>query len=362
MIEQALRIIDFAEQMSVPIEFIEATDQDTMVSAVDNATDLEEFYKSNKYSLNDTVKLRYIYLERDNTIDLDEFIKDIDTFMKQYGVYTEVYSVERLRRIKETWVDSIKKLKESKKYIMKLKDIYDVVPMSMEDKQELMTSVVQTSIVKEMTVEYKEFKLNENNAKYYINTVVTTPILFYIEFVDSDGGSIIKIHEPNNKDNMVIEDRVPNHIYMKCNFQHEVIDVDLDIAASTVRYRYFKTPPDEIINELFKDFSKTEEKIVSSQGHFNLNIKNYSDFRLHYHIMLNDMNHLVFIKEVSNPRTLKKNSKFYIRDIMNTNQYLMTFTIQNTIGNNYNIKFDSRNKQSGLSKYTPILLYQYMKM
>lgn len=362
MIEQALRIIDFAEQMNVPIEFVEATDQDTMVSAVDNATDLEEFYRNNKYSLNDTVKLRYIYLERNNTFDPAKFIIEVDVFMKQNTVYTEVYSVERLRRIKETWVESINRLKESKKYITKLKNSYDVIPMSMEDKQELMSSVVQTSIVKEMTVEYKEFKLNEDNAKYYINTVVTTPILFYIEFVDSDGDSIIKLHEPNNKDKMVIEDRVPNHVYMKCNFQHEVIDVDLDIATSTVRYRYFKTPPDDIINELFKDFSKTEETIVSSQGHFNLNIENYSDFRLHYHIMINDLNHLVFIKEVSNPRTLKKNSKFYIRDIMNTNQYLMTFTIQNTIGNNYNIKFDSRNKQSGLSKYTPILLYQYMKM
>ena len=73
MIEQALKIIDFAERMDVPIEFIEYNDQNGMVSAVDNATDLEMFYNNNKYSLNDTVKLRYIYLERNHILDSNDF-------------------------------------------------------------------------------------------------------------------------------------------------------------------------------------------------------------------------------------------------------------------------------------------------
>ena len=221
-------------------------------------------------------------------------------------------------------------------------------------------------------MEYKEFKITEENAKYMFNNFSTTEQLFYIEYVDSSLNSLIKVHENAEKSLLFLESREPKKVYFKYYHRANVIDIVLDIKRGNIEYSYeSESQPediDTIIQNIFTDFDLKEQKTLFTSGSFNIDIRNFNDFNFYCFIFIvinlieKNAANIIYMRETYNPRSLKKRSKYYFRDFENLNNldYVLSFTIDNIMSNLYNIKYRAKNKEKDYIIDVSYLIKKFM--
>lgn len=375
MLENALRMMLYSRDKRIPLKFIKMEGNTIIDKTDDLGEDLLLFYTTNKFTIDDVILLYCHKNSEKSDQELSDKISQFLGYIKEQNRIAEFSAslmASKKRGLDERWEGLMETTEKRLERMTKIKDFFDELPLTNENKESVINSFSEDNVVKRIDVEYTKFNLDTNSAKYLFNEFKTNENLFYIEYVDDKGKSLIKLHESADKDEIKIYDKVPNHIYFRYTERREIIDIVFSIENMNVKYSYYsgKYPEQvkQIVNSIFSDFKISEEKTLFTTGSFNLDIKNFSDFSFYYFIMIminllnKDGANLIFMKETSNPRSLKKRSKYYFRDLMNLNHidYVMSFTVDNIMSNLYSVKYRAKNKDINFIKEVAILLKKYM--
>lgn len=150
--------------------------------------------------------------------------------------------------------------------------------------------------------------------------------------------------------------------------------IEIDLNRSVLRFEY---PSDSLIpikQEILlavPNIQFKEERIISTNGYFNFNIKNYDEFKFYYLTIFDPIvSKFIYINENKRPRSLKENLKFYFRSYEDSSNiyidYSIYFYISKIHGNNYEIKFNSKiiNQKNIVNEFSLILskiFFHYQK-
>lgn len=375
MLENALRTCLYSKENNVPLKFLKNVDG-KMVDMTKNVDDdIGRFLKSHKYSIDDSIML---YLHLNKTRDHEELSRYITEFLDYINEPSLVYSYtvdliqENIDKIENRWESMMENTNKRMKKLTKIKEFFDEIPLDTSVKESLENSFSENKISKVFDAKYKKFALNEQNTKIAFDDFRTDKELFYVEYIDNDGKSVIKIHEYLQKEFVEDTIKTENTIYLKYLLNGNVVDIKLNVEKSMLYYTYSISNKDDeirnIVKDVMKDFELSNEKTTFISGSFNIDIKNYNEYSFYFFIMIminllnSDTANIIFTKETSNARFMKKRLKYYFRDLerMNTLDYAMSFNVENVISNLYTIKYRAKNKDKNYVLATAYLIKKYM--
>lgn len=375
MLENALRTCLYSKENNVPLKFLKNIDGVLVDMTKIINTDIGRFVKTYKYSIEDSIML---YIHQNKTQNFDKLSETITEFLEYINEPSLSYSYtpdlieENMEKIDNRWSSMMENTDKRIEKLTKIKDFFDGIEMKTSLKESLDNSFSENKISKVFEADYKKFELNDDNAKFVFDDIRTDKNLFYVEHIDKNLKRTIKIHEYLEKDFVEETQEMENVIYMKYLIDGTVIDIKLNIEKSLLYYTYSVSNKDdeirEIVINIMKDFNLKNEKTTFISGSFNIDIKNYNEFSFYFFIMIminlvnSDAANIIFTKESSNPRFVKRRSKYYFRDLerLNSLDYTLSFTVDNIISNLYSIKYRAKNKDKNYVLETAYMIKKYM--
>lgn len=375
MLENALQLALYSKEKRVPLKFLKSMDGKIIDTSKIITDDIASFYMLYKYSIEDTLLL-YYHANKDK--DDEELSTNMVLFLTVIHEETlsNSYSLSLMkdtkRNFEQRWDGMMENTSKRIEKLVTIKDFFDTIELDEKTKESLNNSFTEENVVKSYKYKYDKFNITDVNIKYIFNNFQTSKNLFYIEFVDSNNQSIIKVHDDADSENLELEETSPNNIYFKYKHGSDIMDIRLCLKTSKIEYSYYAEKDyaeiDNIIRTIFSDFSLTDEKTLFTSGSFNIDIKNYRDYNFYYFIVIlinlinKEASNIVYMRETFNPRSLKKRSKYYFRDFENINHidYIMSFTVDNVFSNLYNIKYRAKNKERNYVIEVAYLIKKFM--
>jgi len=375
----AQRLALYSQEKNIPLKFIKILNGKIVnTSNAMKGDDILTFYRLYKYSISDTIMIYYWKNKQKSVEDLSSqiilFLKTINETEKVTDYLSSVMPTV-IRKFTNRWESLLELTKKRLEKLQNIKNFFDEIELKEEVKESLRNSFSEDNVVKSYNYEYKKFELTQENANYVFNEFRTDENLIYIEYIDENNKSMIKIHDTIDKElNLDIEDRNTNMLYFKYKHQADIIDIKLNIVSNRLQYSYYPGKDDSemdiIIKTLFNEFDLTDQKTLFTSGSFTIDIKNFKEYNFYYFIFIaikllkdeNDLENIIYMRETFNPRSLKKRTKYYFRDFENINhiEYIMSFTIDNMLSNQYIIKYRAKNKEKNFILEIAYLIKKYM--
>jgi len=337
--------------------------------------DLIEFYRVHKMSVDDII---VAYIHKYSNESNEELSMNIKKFLSLSNNKTMMATYEAInmdtarRNGEERWQGLMTVTEKRREKMTKVSEFFDSISMSQEDKESIDGSFVQDNVTKSYDIEYNKFDMDSENAKFVFNETSTSEKLFLVQYVDEEGKFLTKIHETADKD-LIETSRQPNTITYKYKENNEVITVTLYIERKRVEFSYFvmQDPQavDSIVKRILTDFTLTNERTLNTSGSFNLEIKNYYETNFYCFLLLitniinKDASNIIYLRETSNPRSMKKRVKYYFRDfeVFTHPDYALSFTVDNIFGTLYSINYKAKNRTIEYVKEIGYLIYKFMK-
>lgn len=375
MLQNALEMCMYSLQNKIPLKFLKPSDTGIINMLNVITDDLGRFYLTYRYSVEDTIML---YVHKYESDDDDKLSSVIERFLKYIGEegkissYTILLMKDVKRNINLTWEALMSNTEKRLQKLTKVKEFFDSIVLEQSARDSIKNSFTEDKVIKSYNIEYKKFDMDILNAKYVFNEMFTNSNLFYIEYINDKEESFIKVHEDADKTQLDIEERDKNSIYLKYMYKRDVIDIVLKLSSKKLEYSYSSQNDQKVINqiilEIFDNFVLTNEKTLFISGSFSIDIKNYKEISFYYFIFMlinlinRDASNIIYVRETSNPRALKKRTKYYFRDFdkLNTIDYCMSFKIDNVLSNLYIIKYRAKNRESKYILDIAYLIKKYM--
>lgn len=375
MLENALQLALYSKENSVPLKFLKSVDGEIVDTTKAISNDIVTYYMLYKYSIDDTIM---IYYHENKDKDDDELSVSIIMFLRLINEEQKINNytlslIKDVRRIFDMkWEGLLSSTIKRIEKLTSIKEFFDGIELNEETRQSLNNSFTDDNVVKSYSYEYEKFDITKENGKYIFNQFGTDKSLFYIEYIDDEGNSMIKIHDTAEKNLLETEETSKNTLYFKYKHQHDVINIKFDILTHKIEYSYYagknSSEIDGIIQTIFSNFRLSDPKTMFISGSFSIDIKNYKEYNFYYFIFMlvnlinKDASNLIYMKETFNPRALKKRAKYYFRDLENINRidYIMSFTVDNVLSNLYNIKYRAKNKEKSYILEIAYLIKKYM--
>lgn len=375
MLENALQLALYSKENSVPLKFLKTVDGEIIDTTKAITDDITIFYMLYKYSIDDTIM---IYYYSNKSKDDSEISSNITLFLTSINEEVKIpnYTLVMMESVKRgfdmRWDAMLETTNKRLDKLTNIKEFFDGIELKQETKESLTNSFSEDNVVKSYDYEYTNFDITNSNVKYVFNEFHVDENLYYIEYVDSDNQSLIKVHDTADKELLDIEEREKDNIYFKYKHQTDVIDIKLKINSKKLEYSYYagkdSSEIDTILQNIFRNFNLTNQKTLFISGSFSMDIKNYKEFSFYYFIFMlinlinKEANNIIYMRETFNTRGLKKRPKYYFRDFENINHidYVMSFTIDNVISNLYNIKYRAKNKEKQYIMEIAYLIKKYM--
>lgn len=375
MLENALQLALYSKENSVPLKFLKTIDDEIVDTTQAITDDIVSYYMMYKYSLDDTIMIYYhTYKSKDD----EELSSKITLFLNYIHEETKAqsYSLSLIKDVRRTldmrWDSMLTSTEKRLEKLTSVKEFFDGIELDEESKESLTNSFSEENVVKSYVYKYEKFDITDENAKYVFNEFKTDENLFYIEYIDRNEQSIVKVYDAVDKELLTDNDTEPNTMLFKYKHQTDVIDIKMNIDVKKIEYSYYagknSSEVDNVIQTIFKDFELTEQKTLFVSGSFSIDIKNYKEYNFYYftfmlvNLINRDASNIVYMRETFNPRALKKRAKYYFRDFENINHidYIMSFTIDNVLSNLYNIKYRAKNKEKKYILEIAYLVKKYM--
>ena len=194
---------------------------------------------------------------------------------------------------------------------------------SSQDINKVIDSFNEDATEVEILISDSDYQFDKENAKIAFNSLKVTEEFPFIKMV-LDGKLYYKIHTQleNSESYIEIEDSIEyedNQIYIFYNISiynklyNDYIKIDLETSKMLLKY-----PSDGL--SIMKEkiiffypnlkFIETEEKNMT--GDFEITFKNYDETKLYYLTLFDNIfSEFLFVREVSTPRSLKENIKYY---------------------------------------------------
>ena len=375
MLENALQLALYSKENSVPLKFLKTIDGNLVDTTKAITDDIATYYMLYKQPIEDTIM---IYYHENSNKDDEELSTIITLFLKSINedILIPKYSLALMkdarRNFDQRWNIMLENTNKRLEKLTTVKEFFDGIELDEETKESLTNSFSEDNVVKSYNCEYEKFDITEENAKYVFNQFQTNRNLFYIEYIDTDNKSMIKIHDTADKELLEIEEPDTNYMYFKYKHQTDVINVKLSIKTNKIEYSYYagkdEAEIDTIIRSIFSNFSLTNPKTLFISGTFSMDIKNYKEYNFYYFVFMlinlinKEASNIVYMRETFNPRALKKRAKYYFRDFDNMNHidYVMSFTIDNVLSNLYNIKYRAKNREKSYILEIAYLIKKFM--
>ena len=161
-----------------------------------------------------------------------------------------------------------------------------------------------------------------------------------------------------------------NYLEIGGKINYILLIIDLETSSLTFEYplTYSDKIYEDIKNFLIPNIIYSEETIKSVNGSFEITIENYSVINFYYLIFFDKkFSNFIYLNESKRPRSLMKNVKYYYKnydDSYLSEDYILTFNIENNYSNNYIVKFKSKfeEKNQNVKEFVLIfskLLYYY---
>lgn len=334
---------------------------------------LENMYKKKRLKINDFL-LAYYFSNSD---------KDTKFFLKQFNKLKTITNEEYDEDDVKEKINQFDKLFDVKMRITenkfaKIKKFYqDLNQLKYSNLPEkINNSLVLESTTIEIDVLDKNNLIDIDLGAIFFNSLSASYVFPFIQFNSFDE-KYYKIYEKeHNFSTLLMEkerlfhnvDDKKNIIYIIMRLERitalNYILIEVDLNKSVLRFEY---PSDSLIiikkeillsapNIQFKD-----EKIISTNGYFNFNIKNYDEFKFYYLTNFDPIvSKFIYLNETKRPRSLKENLKFYFRTYDDSNifiDYSIYFYITKVHGSNYEIKFNSKliNQKNIVNEFALIL-------
>lgn len=375
MLENTLRLLQYSSANSVPLKFLKIVDN-VIINLMTFITDeLIEFYRVYKMSVDDII-VAYIHkYENKSDSTLSENIKSFLVVLNNKTLLA-TYDVSNMsaarRNASERWEGLMTVTERRFEKMKRVSDFFDSISMTHEDKESLDGSFVQNNVTKSFDVEYTKFDMDEENSKFIFNDTLTNEKLFLVQYVDGEGKFLTKIHDTADRD-LIETPRQPNTITYKYKENNEIITVVLYIERKRAEFTYFVLQDasliDGIVRSILGDFVLSNERTLYTSGSFNLEIKNYYETNFYCFILLitniinKDASNIIYLRETSNPRSLKKRVKYYFRDfeVFTHPDYALSFTIDNVFGTLYSVNYKAKNRTIEYVKDIAYLIHKFMK-
>ncbi len=225
-------------------------------------------------------------------------------------------------------------------------------------------SMGETSI--EIFVRDGEYSFDIDSGGIVFDNLRTTnkiPLIIYISFtknyykINEDITNLGDVFNEEYK----FEDKSDNHIYLFVKVVDGDVEkikaVDINLEESKIYFSYPGNTLNQIKDSIKKILPKIvfiEEKKISYVGHFEIDFKGYTDLRMRYLCLKDDIfSNFFYVKENSNPRSLRKNIKYHFKTyeektrMTDFKDYSVSFTMDEIYSNRYKVDFRSPDVRKG---------------
>lgn len=302
--------------------------------------------------------------DKDYLIENFNYFKDISGKKEPYFVEAFEDYVTKFRN----YYDFL--MKTTKKNFENFEKFYSKVDQlkASQDINKIIDSFIEESTEIEINITDDNYPFNKENGKYIFNKLQVTKEFPFIKLI-INGKSLYKIytHDDNLEDYIEQNEEVEEndnklYIYYSISIDNKIyknkISIDLETSKMLLNY-----PSNglNIMKEKISEFYPTikfesyEEKNMT--GEFEILFKGYDETKFYYLTLFDPIfSEFFFVRELSTPRSLKENIKFYyvgteeVRDYTN---YSIYFNINKLQGDKYVINFSSK-------KHSPSLIKEFM--
>ena len=353
-----LKKFDIAVKTNTPSTFIiidKNSHYFTLKKLAKNNKNPIELYNflSKKYCMTITKFLFLFYISNPKMSDKD-IVDVFNVFTKITGdVYTvssvKYYKERSDRSLKSFLEENVKRLNKLTKFYKQINNIeYSVPPSEIEKSFNITSSIMRLDVL------YKNKKTSQELGDTIVNLITTSKDLIYIQ-LNNSGRKIYKIYNRYIDIIQIKQDTVKfiedNTLYMR--YKNNLFEFNL--VGSYIEFKYTGDNIEEIKRNILYSIpdltiEKTKKKEV--RGFFEVEFENFDELKLYYLIHTDSViDKFLFINEISAPRSLKENIKYYFKKCMNSSSkrdYSVYFYITKSRGKSYKIEFSSKieNKNS----------------
>lgn len=321
---------------------------------------LEKLYKKNRIKTSEFLFAYYF----SNSDKNDKFL--LNQFNKLTIITGEEYDLDDIKEKRSQYEKLFKvRMNITKKKYKKIQKFYeDLNKLDYSNLPEKINSTLNLeSTLIEIDVLDKNSLINIDLGPIFFNSISASYIFPFIQLNSMDE-KYYKIYERENNFSYLLNEKEKlfnnledendkNKIFIIMRLERittlNYILIQIDLNKSILRFEY---PSDSLIpikKEILlsaPNIQFKEERIISTNGYFNFNIRNYDEFKFYYLTHFDPIiNKFIYINENKRPRSLKENLKFYFRSYEDSNIYIdysIYFYITKVHGNNYEIKFNSK--------------------
>jgi hypothetical protein len=187
-----------------------------------------------------------------------------------------------------------------------------------------------------------------------MKTTSKIPLIVYVGFnsyhykINEDTTNLVDILDKN-----YYEEKQKNHIYLFVKVTDidtvyiKIIDIDLDLSKISFSYPgNTLTQVKDHISRVIPNIIYVDEKKTSIKGSFEINFVGYDELRIRYLCLFDDIfSKFLYVKESSNPRSLRKTQKYYFRTYEEDNSFSdhsVSFDMDRIHMNRYRLNFKSK--------------------
>lgn len=375
MFDSVMAIIQVSNQEKIPQKFYEYDDNTGEViklyKDIGEKFTLFEFMRYHSFSVKDTVLVYYYTSEEDEDqklLTISDFISETD---EAINIYTDTQTI---RQMLTNWFS----ISENRKYaesIRPYKNFFDNIQMSDFQNQGVLSSLKQSKIVKDFKF-YNEYILDSMDM---FNLMSVSESVAMIKYISESNETYIKIRKDIDKDQIPETDDNINHIYVNLNNGAEIT---FSLDTDRVQIKYVSQTQMDSIMEFLEGYTLTDETVKSIEGQFDISIRNYTETNFYFFLMISVHNllqqeefrepeeeptfppqeNMIYIQEISRPRSLKKNMKYYFRNLERLYElsHSVSFTLENITGNEYRVFYTTKTKTIKYVEKFAIALQKYM--
>ena len=372
--EREINIVRIAIEEGIPQKFIFYDNEDELINlknvlrGMDSTTGLYMVTR-NYFKITPLNYMMIYFLANYEKMDNDELIGQLNKIQNiTEKNFNQITFEEYVREISIIVQENVKIMKIK---LEKIEKFYsEINSLSFSNQPEDIERTLRMVEVKmEIFSRDGEYQFDIDSGEIVFDNMRTTsrvPLILYVSFTNN----FYKINEDTDllgdvfDEEYKLEEKYENHIYLFVRVTHadsiKIQVVDLDLEQSKISFSYPGNTLNQIkeyIKKIIPNIVYVEEKKTSLRGSFEIDFENYSDLRMRYLCLMNEMfSSFFYVKENANPRSLRKNIKYYFKNYEEKGDYSLYFSMEKKYANHFTITFNTHeNKRSNVSEFILIL-------
>ena len=365
------KIFELAMKTETPQKFIYRID-DQLVSVKEKIKNNKDILENYQFFFDRDIKifpreflmLFYISNQSRSKKNLIENFNMFSTLVGNQIFFIEAFEEYKNKFNREFEIYMNKTKEEYSKFKKFYKKIEELKPSQEID--DIIDTVREFSTTVEIKIQDGDYLFDKSNALVIFNNMKANPEFNFIR-LNLKGEEYYKFYDEDieNYDNYILQNNLleaeDNTIYIFYtieiykNYYRGILKINLETSVLNLEYsgqeiNFFK----EKLSEFYPDIKFLEIQEKNMSGDFEILIPDFEETKLYYLTLFDSIiSEFLFIREISSPRSLKENIKYYYvgtDEVREYSNYSIYFNINKLQGDKYNISFNSKKHSVKLIK------------